>query len=121
MVVSLSVYWAVEWGETVMGKSTNGPDMIDCEALMRAIESLHGGTVVLTVFSEGIGGGTGLHVNITHIQDSLPSEPYVEAIGVGSVWPCGSHVDFWACVFEGLYKLDFKVSEAFVQQELPEA
>jgi hypothetical protein len=98
----------------------NGPDMIDCEALMRAIQSLHGGTVVLTLFAQGTGGGTGLNVNLTHICDELPQGATSEIVGVSSVWPCALHRDFWACVFEGLYKLDYAVGQAYKQQRLPE-
>lgn len=95
--------------------------MIDCEALMRAIESLHGGKVVLTVFSEGIGGGTGLKVNLVHVVEHLPFGAEELVTGVSSNWPCGSHREFWSCVFDGLYKLDFAIGKSYKQQRLPDA
>jgi hypothetical protein len=95
--------------------------MIDCEALMRAVESLHGGHVVLTVFSAGIGGGTGLQVNLTHLEDLVPGADVETVVGVSSIWPCSQHRDFWACVFDGLYKLDFAIGQSYKQQPLPTA
>lgn len=88
---------------------------------MRAIASLHGGKVVLTVFPQGIGGGTGLQVNLTHVQDDLAFGQLAEIVGVSSVWPCSHHRDFWACVFDGLYKLDFAIGRSYEQKKLPEA
>jgi hypothetical protein len=106
---------------TLASSKVNGPDLIDCEALMRAIESLHEGKVVLTVFSAGIGGGTGLQVNITHILDDLTEGDLTAVTGVSSAWPCGQHREFWACIFEGLYKLDYAIGQSYHQQKMPQA
>ena len=88
---------------------------------MRAIQSMHGGMVVLSAFSDGIGGGTGLLVNLTHILEEVPGAELSEVVGVSSVWPCAHHATFWGCVFDGLYKLDYAIGQAYKQKPLPEA
>lgn len=93
--------------------------MIDCEALMRAIESLHGGKVVLTLSSEGIGGGTGLKSTLSWLDEDLSAGMMVPRVSVVGSWPCSHHKDFWACVFDGLYRLDFAIGQTYTQPPIP--
>jgi len=103
-----------------MGKSTNGPDLTDVETMMRAIESLHGGTVTLTVSPAGIGSTGGLAVVLAHVTEVIEGPAGVELLTISNRWPCPMHRDFWACIFEGFYRLDGKIARSYKQTTLPE-
>src|SRR5688500_18794004 len=49
-------------GGTVMGKSANGPDILDCGPMMEAIGTLHGVDVSLTILPGGGRWPTGVEV-----------------------------------------------------------
>ena len=102
-----------------MAKHSNGPDLIDIECLMRAIESLHGGRVALSVFPGGIGFNGGLVTVLTYLEPSVEDGEYVPKAEAVGRFPCPVHSDFYACVFEGLYRLDAAVGRLYEQQVMP--
>lgn len=101
-----------------MGKSTNGPDLIDCEAMMRAIGAVHSGHVELRLRPTGTGLGTGVSIQAIMNFDVLPGSSLPAQIVSESDWPCGVCGSFWGHVFNGLYALDFKIGEVYEQSEL---
>jgi len=102
-----------------VGKFTHSsPDWIDVEALMRAIDSLHGGKTGLLLSAEGIGGGTGLKTELFTVFDALPGSSQLTEVKSTSVWPCGSGCGLVDHVFQGLYKHDFEISRSYEQREL---
>lgn len=104
-----------------MGKSTNGPDQTDVETMMRAIEQAHTGRVQLTVSCAGIGPGGGLAVVLSFSLPSVCGREDEDQVLVVNRWPCPLHRDWWACIFEGLYRLDRAIGRQYHQDTLPEA
>jgi len=103
-----------------VGKFTHsGPDWIDLEALMRAIDSMHGGKTGLLISAEGIGGGTGLRVEIYTVFDALPGSVQLGEVKSVSVWPCGSDHGLVDHVFQGLYKHDREIGQQYRIIEIP--
>lgn len=101
-----------------MGKSTNGPDWIDVEAMMRAMSALHSGQVGVTVLPVGIGPSGGLSVSCTMTFDVLPGSQLPGSVNCVSTWPCSSHAEMAAHVFAGLHALDFQISKVYNQESL---
>ena len=102
-----------------MGKSMSGPDLIDVEMMMRALEALHGGTVTLTVSPAGIGSTGGLAVVLGHAIEVVEGPAGMDLLTICNRWPCPVHKDFYSCIFEGLYRLDSKIGRSYEQQKLP--
>lgn len=101
-----------------MGKSSNGPDLVDVESVMRALGALHSGHVVLSVQPLGNGFGTGVAVKLSMNFDVLPGSALPAVVGSDSEWPCGVCGSFWGHVFNGLYALDFKIGEVYGNSKL---
>lgn len=105
-----------------VGKFTHsGPDWIDVEALLRAIDALHGGKTGLLISAEGIGGGTGLRTEVYTVLELLPGSDQVVEVKTESVWPCGSGATLVNHIFQGLYRHDYEVCQAYRQEKLPAA
>lgn len=102
-----------------MGKSTNGPDWIDVEMTMRALEGLHEGHVSLIVSPEGIGSSGGLNVIARMTFDVLPGSDRPASIEVAKRWPCGTCKNLPGHCWTGLIELDYRASGLYKQQELP--
>ena len=94
-----------------MGKSSSGPDLIDVESMMRAMGAVHSGHVELLLKPRGRGLGTGVSVQARMMFDVLPGSSLPAEVMTESEWPCGVCESFWGHVFNGLYALDFQVSE----------
>ena len=102
-----------------MGKFTAGPDWIDVEMTMRALDALHGGKTRLIVSPEGIGSSGGLRVLAEMEFAVLPGSDLPKVISAGKRWPCGSCRDLPAHCWNGLIQLDYLISQAYEQKELP--
>jgi hypothetical protein len=89
--------------------------------LMRNIEGTHGGIVRLTVSPAGIGATGGLVMVLSFDVESVVGPASEQQILVVNRWPCTMHSDWWACVFEGLFRLDAKIGRDYSQQSLKEA
>jgi hypothetical protein len=99
-------------------KSSNGPDWIDVEMLMRAIATLHSGEVALIVSPAGNGFGTGVDVAASVLFNVLPGSSLPEGVQVHEEWPCSTHATLVAHVFSLLYQLDYKIGETYKQESL---
>lgn len=101
-----------------MGKSTTGPDLQDCEAMMRAMGAVHSGRVELRLRPRGRGLGTGVSIELVMTLDVLPGSSLPAEIKAESEWPCGVCGSFWGHVFNGLYSLDYQIGQVYEQSEL---
>jgi len=99
-------------------KSTNGPDWIDVEMMMRAISVMHSGQVGLTVLPRGIGATGGLSTAVSIMWDTLPGSKITEDVAVIRDWPCSQHSTFAAHVFALLHELDFKIGQTYKNEKL---
>jgi hypothetical protein len=50
--------------------------------------------------------------------DVLPGSSLTEEVTAESCWPCPEGHDFWAHVFEGLYHLDYQISQVYKNESL---
>lgn len=98
--------------------SSNGPDWIDVESLMRAIGSLHSGHVGFSVLPRGTGFNGGVSVAAQMLLDVLPGSQVPNCVSVTADWPCDKHPTFVAHVFALMYDLDYEVGKAYQQEVL---
>lgn len=99
-------------------ESTSGPDWIDVEGMMRAIQALHSGAVELTVRPIGIGFGTGVCVTARMSFDVLPGSILPPVVEVKRGWPCDQHKRMVAHCFSLLYELDSAIGRVYQQETL---
>lgn len=99
-------------------KSTNGPDWTDVETLMRAIGGLHSGHVGLCLSPSGTGASGGLKIDLVMRFDVLPGSSLPAVVTAESDWPCPEGHDLAAHIFQGLYQLDYQISEVYKQESL---
>jgi len=99
-------------------KSTNGPDWIDVEMLMRAMGGLHSGHVALIVSPDGIGSSGGVDVAASMLFDVLPGSSLPASVAVHKRWPCVTHTMLAAHGFSLLHELDYEISKVYKNESL---
>ena len=99
-------------------KSTNGPDWIDVEMLMRAIGGLHSGHVAVIVSPDGIGSSGGVDVAASMLFDVLPGSSLPASVAVHKRWPCDTHKTLAAHAFSLLHELDFEISKVYKNESI---
>jgi hypothetical protein len=99
-------------------KSTNGPDWIDVEMLMRAIGGLHTGEVAVVVSPAGTGSSGGVDVAASMLFDVLPGSSLPASVVVHKIWPCATHKTLAAHAFALLHDLDYEISKVYKQESL---
>lgn len=99
-------------------KSTNGPDWIDVEMLMRALEGLHSAHVALIVSPAGTGSTGGVVVAASALFDVLPGSALPNGVAVHKEWPCNSHATLAAHCFNALHELDYRIGQTYKNEAL---
>lgn len=99
-------------------KSTNGPDWMDVEAAIRAIDSVHLGQTTVTISALGIGATGGLSIEILTRWPTLPGADGVTEVSSRSSWPCTECATLAAHLLGGVYRHDFNIGEAYVNARL---
>jgi hypothetical protein len=102
-----------EWRE-----SSNGPDVLDCAVMMRAMESLHSGHVGLIVSPVGIGSPTSVDVALSFMMEVLPGSALSGGVGVHSEWPTKARQSFWGLVYDLCWRLDSEISKVYKNESL---
>lgn len=102
----------------IWAKSTNGPDVTDVETLMRAISALHDTSVQFQCSPIGIGSSGGVRISAVATFTLLPGSDLPATVEQSANWPSNAGLDFWACLFQLLYQLDFQISERYAQEKL---
>lgn len=97
---------------------TTGPDWIDVEMLMRAIQALHSAHVALVASPRGIGSSGGLEVTASCIFDVLPGSSIPTATQVSKLWPCSTHKTLAAHSFALLHELDYAIGKIYENEAL---
>jgi len=101
-----------------MGKSMSGPDETDVISMMAALSALHSGRVELTVSLDGSGFVPFAVTRATMYFDVLPGSSLPPKVEVEGKWPCNAHQTWFACVYDGLHRLDYAISRVYSQEEL---
>lgn len=99
-------------------KSTNGPDWIDVEMLMRALEGLHSAHVALIVSPAGIGSTGGVEVAASALFDILPGSSLPATVAVHKKWPCKGHATLAGHCFAALHELDYRIGQTYKNEKL---
>lgn len=97
---------------------SSGPDWMDVEMLLRALEGLHGGHVALIVSPDGIGSSGGVQVVASALFDVLPGSDLPENVSRMKSWPCSTHRTLAAHAFALLHELDFAISQVYKNRPL---
>jgi len=85
---------------------------------MRAIGSLHSGSVGLTILPRGIGAVGGLSVAANIMFNVLPGSQIPECVNSIKDWPCNQHADLASHCFAVLHELDFAISKVYKNETL---
>lgn len=99
-------------------KSSSGPDWIDVEMLMRALEGLHSAHVAVIISPDGIGSTGGVDVAASAIFDVLPGSSLPATVAVHKKWPCTSHKSLAAHCFNALHELDYRIGQTYKNESL---
>jgi len=99
-------------------KPTNGPDWVDVEMLMRALEGLHSGHVAVIVSPDGIGATGGVDVAVSMLFDVLPGSQLPPSVQLSKGWPCVTHKTLAAHAFSLLHELDYAISKVYQNEAL---
>lgn len=97
---------------------STGPDWIDVEMLMRALEGLHGVHVALIVSPDGTGSSGGVQVVASALFDVLPDSTLPTSVNRMKAWPCSTHKTLAAHAFALLHDLDFAISQVYTVKPL---
>ena len=99
-------------------KSSSGPDWIDVEMLMRALEGIHSAHVAVIVSPAGTGSSGGVCVAASAIFDLLPGSALPPTVAVTKVWPCNSHATLLGHAFALLHELDYQIGKVYTNEAL---
>lgn len=99
-------------------KSTNGPDWVDVENLMRALGAVHSGHVDLSILPAGIGSTGGVIVGARILFDVLPGSSLPLSVRVEGTWPCVGHATIAGHAIALLYQLDYEIGKTYKNEEL---
>lgn len=98
--------------------SSTGPDWIDVETLMRAIQGLHSGHVALVLSPSGTGSSGGVSVAASMLFDVLPGSSLPKTVVVEHPWPCAEHRRLVDHCFSALYELDSAIGKTYENESL---
>jgi len=99
-------------------KSTSGPDWVDVEMLMRALEGLHSAHVALVVSPAGTGSTGGVNVAASAVFDVLPGSALPASVTVQKDWPCNGHATLVGHCFNALHELDYRIGQTYKSERL---
>jgi len=102
-------------------KHGNGPDWMDIEAALRAIDHTHLGKTGVLISPAGTGATGGLHLVLCTTWDVVPDGHSIACVESESSWPCPEGCTLPGHILAGIYKHDFAIGEAYQQRFLPEA
>jgi hypothetical protein len=97
---------------------TTGPDWIDVEMLMRALEGLHSAEVALIVSPAGTGSTGGVSIVASALFVVLPGSALPASVTVHKDWPCNMHKTLAAHCFNALHELDYRIGQTYRNEEL---
>ena len=103
------------------GESATGPDMLDIEMAMRAVQEVTPGVVSLTILPQGRGATGGLHIALAWTPSLEVVNGAAEVVLSESIWPCREGCTFLGHVLSGISKLDNKLWLLQARGELPKA
>ena len=104
--------------KTHWAKSSNGPDVLDCEGMMRALGALHSGHVAVTFSPSGTGFNTGVVITAGIAFETLPGSALPSMVTTDCHWPTPMHADFWGAVYNLLYQLDQAIGATYKNEAL---
>ncbi len=104
-----------------MGKSENGPDMLDCALYAREIEKQTGKRVSILLELEGTDHSARWSLALLALPGSVVAIAEGQGIAVAGRWPSKKHRTFEAALFGCLALLDAEIGKAAFQEvlELP--
>lgn len=102
-------------------KSSSGPDWVDVEMAIRALDAIHSGKTGVLISPRGIGGSGGLHIVITTCWENVPGSAAIEGVDTVGHWPNSGGGTLAAYILGGLYRHDFAVGQAYQQRDFTKA
>src|SRR6185436_4417936 len=93
--------------------SSSGPDILDVNALMAAIGTLHSGHVALIVSPGGTGSPTTLDLAMSIILDVLPGAALPSTTAAQTTGPNANATAFWGEAARVCWILDEEISKVY--------
>jgi len=97
---------------------STGPDWIDVESVMRALQALHSARVEVKLSPRGIGFGTGVLMVVSARFDRLPGSQLPEVVEVNEGWPGSRSKTLAALAHRLLLTLDWEISKVYENESL---
>lgn len=104
-------------GKSQWASSSSGPDWTDVAMLIHAIQTMHRVTIAIGMTGSRFT-GPALQTHISAVKHDDPASlAGSRVLDMRGEWPCPEHKDLVACIFDGLYKLDFEISKRLYEQD----
>lgn len=99
-----------------MGKSENGPDMLDCLTYLREIEESRTLSVTVLLEPDGFGAGPRWRIHVLAVPKLGTLTDGAVGVATGALWPHRNHLTFTGAFFSALARLDSELGrEEFVK------
>jgi hypothetical protein len=105
-------------GDKKWAESGSQPDWMDVCASMRALDGIHLGKTMVTIFPEGIGSSGGTRIVISTCWEQVPGGTEDAAFLTERVWVGHRDETLPAFILGGLYAHDFALGERYQQRKM---
>jgi len=100
-----------------MENAANGPDWTDVAMYLGALDALHGGRSSVLITTAGKGHNGLLDISIVTTFDVLAGSRMPSEVMTACSWPCAECKTFAAHIYNGLWKHDFAIGQAYQQRD----
>lgn len=103
-----------------MGKSTIGPEFTDVAMFLSALDALHGCRTEL-IITAGLNGKNGsMDVKLVSSFPVASGRPETQLVESTSEFPCVECSNLAMHIYNGLYRHDFAISQAYENKSIAE-
>lgn len=101
-----------------MGKSENGPGMLDCAMYLEEIQKNTDSRISVLLEADGAFVGSRICYAVVATSKTLTVDGPSWSCSVTGRWPCTKHKSFEACLFWALGGIDAEIARQHFQQQL---
>jgi hypothetical protein len=102
-----------EWRE-----HSNGPDILDVNAMMAAIGTLHSAHVALILSPAGTGSPTSVDLAMSALFDLLPGSSLPGGVAAHATYPSKDGESLMGLAYKLCWQLDEEISKVYKQESL---
>ena len=98
--------------------SSNGPDVLDVAAMMRALETLHSAHIAVIVSPAGPGSPTSVEVVMSALLEVLPGSALSGGVACRGTYPDPAGRSFWGLCYNLCWQLDEELGKTYTNESL---